>query len=59
MEEKKIKVRVKQAHREVSPNGYKDHPVGEVLEINEKDFADNLHEKMMEVKEDGTRAKKR
>jgi len=59
-EPKKIKVRVKQAHAPFTPGGFKELAVGDLIEIAEADFCDNLHEKIKtEEKDDGTRTKKR
>ena len=59
-EPEKIKVRVKQAHAEMTPGGFRELAVGALIEIAEADFCDNLHEKIkMEEKDDGTRTKKR
>jgi len=50
----KIKVRVKQAHEETLPGGgFKRRTVGQEIEIDKKDFAANLHEKIILEKAEG------
>lgn len=41
-----IKVRVKQAHRLTVPGGYKQLSRGDRISIREKDFCENLYEKI-------------
>ncbi len=51
-----MKVRVKQAHAIPAEDGrWIDHPVDEELEIEEKDFAGNLHERIGSVAEEDKR----
>lgn len=57
-----MRVKVKQAHRAITPGGYREFAAGEEIEIPEDEFCGNLHEKIEEKtegEENGTRIKKR